>query len=87
MRVTTHWLRYTTLTWVKRSFARAYAGHIHSSTNGNAEVTATYVKATLLEVTTALSTLTGEPPAERRLRSDTAGSSEPPAHRLRFRVL
>jgi integrase len=63
MQVTTHWLRYTTLTWVERSFgyAVARAGHIHGTSNGNAGVTATYVKASLLEVTTALSTLTGEP--------------------------
>jgi integrase/recombinase XerC len=60
--VTTHWLRYTTLTWVKRHFgyavARAYAGHTDSS---NAGTTSTYIRADLHEVATALAALTGEP--------------------------
>ncbi|WP_405166619.1 site-specific integrase [Nocardia sp. NBC_01499] len=60
-RVTTHWLRHTTLTWVERAFgyatARAYAGH-HTRTHGT---TATYVKADLYEIATALATLTQEP--------------------------
>jgi hypothetical protein len=61
--VTTHWLRYTTLTWVERNFsyaiARAYAGHIDNS--GGIGTTATYVQAGIHEVATALSVLTGEP--------------------------
>jgi integrase/recombinase XerC len=60
--VSTHWLRHTTLTWVERNFgyavARAYAGH---TANGNAGTTATYVRAHLPEVATALAALTGEP--------------------------
>jgi integrase/recombinase XerC len=60
--VSTHWLRYTTLTWVERHFgyavARAFAGH--NDTNTDAGSTTTYVRATLEEVTTALAALTGE---------------------------
>ena len=60
--ISTHWLRHTTLTWVERNFgyaiARAYAGH---ADNGNAGTTATYVRASISEVATALATLTGEP--------------------------
>ncbi len=62
--ISTHWLRHTTLTWVERNFglavAHAYAGH----TDGRGDtgtVTMTYVRATLAEVATALSALTGEP--------------------------
>ena len=50
-----------TLTWVERTFgyatARAYAGH-HTCRHGT---TATYVKADLFEIATALSALTQEP--------------------------
>lgn len=59
--ISTHWLRYTTLTWVERHFgyavARAYAGH-----NGRTDfgTTATYVRADLYEVALALATLSGE---------------------------
>lgn len=60
--ITTHWLRHTTLTWVERHFgyavARAYAGH---TDNSNAGTTATYIRADLHEVATALAALTGEP--------------------------
>ncbi|MEU7925063.1 site-specific integrase [Micromonospora sp. NPDC049107] len=60
--VSTHWLRYTTLTWVERAFgyavARAYAGHNNRADNGS---TATYVRAELYEVVLALTVLTGEP--------------------------
>jgi integrase/recombinase XerC len=60
--ISTHWLRHTTLTWVERNFgyavARAYAGHTDS---GNAGTTATYVRASLPEIATALAVLTGEP--------------------------
>ncbi|MGI5243287.1 tyrosine-type recombinase/integrase [Dactylosporangium sp. CA-139066] len=59
--ISTHWLRHTTLTWVERQFgyavAQAYAGHM----SGDASATATYVRATLHEVATALAALTGEP--------------------------
>ncbi|MEV6848866.1 site-specific integrase [Actinoplanes sp. NPDC051411] len=59
--VSTHWLRYTTLTWVERNFgqaiARGYAGH---SDGGPQGVTAIYVRPTLYEIATALSSLTGE---------------------------
>jgi hypothetical protein len=60
-RISMHWLRHTTLTWVERTFspavARAFAGH-SENTGG---VTGTYVKATLEEVATALAAWTGEP--------------------------
>jgi integrase/recombinase XerC len=59
--VSTHWLRYTTLTWVERTFgyavACAFAGHNKRSDTGS---TATYVRADLYEVVLALSALTGE---------------------------
>lgn len=60
--ISTHWLRHTTLTWVERNFgyavARAFAGHTDS---GNAGTTATYVRASLAEIATALAALTAEP--------------------------
>lgn len=60
--VSTHWLRHTTLTWVERNFgyavARAYAGHTDSG--GDAGATATYVRAGVPEVATALSAMTAE---------------------------
>jgi integrase len=60
--ISTHWLRHTTLTWVERNFgyaiARAYAGHTDSN---NAGTTATYVRASLAEIATALAALTAEP--------------------------
>jgi integrase/recombinase XerC len=60
--VTVHWLRYTTLTWVERNFsyavARAYAGHVDVAATIGA--TATYVRAGIREVATALTALTGE---------------------------
>jgi integrase/recombinase XerC len=60
--ISTHWLRYTTLTWVERHYgyavARAYAGHNHRTDTGT---TATYVRADLYETTLALAALTGEP--------------------------
>ena len=63
--ISTHWLRlrHTTLTWVERNFgyavARAYAGH--NDNTSDAGTTATYLRATLEEVPTALAALTGEP--------------------------
>ena len=61
--ISTHWLRHTTLTWVERHFgfavAHAYAGHTSHCRDGSA--TATYVRASLSEVATALAALTGEP--------------------------
>lgn len=60
--VSTHWIRHTTLTWVERNFgyavARAYAGHATGSREPN--TTATYVRANITEVATALAALTGE---------------------------
>jgi integrase/recombinase XerC len=60
--ITTHWLRYTTLTWVERRFgyaiARAYAGH---TSKNDAGTTSTYICADLHEVASALAKLTGEP--------------------------
>jgi integrase len=59
--ISSHWLRHTTLTWVERHFgyavARAYAGHTDS---GNAGATATYIRANIHEVATALAALTRE---------------------------
>lgn len=58
--ITTHWLRHTTISWVERHFgygiARAYAGHVF--TTGPA--TTTYIKASIQEIASALSALTGE---------------------------
>jgi integrase/recombinase XerC len=60
--VSTHWIRHTTLTWVERHFgfatAQAYAGHEDHGRGGKAM--ATYVRAGLPEVATALAALTGE---------------------------
>jgi integrase/recombinase XerC len=62
-RISTHWLRHTTLTWVERNFgyavARAYAGH--SDSGGDTGATSTYVRASPAEVAAALAALTGEP--------------------------
>jgi integrase/recombinase XerC len=48
--ISTHWLRHTTLTWVKRNFgfavAQAYAGHTHGAAAA-VSATSTYVRATL----------------------------------------
>ena len=61
--ISTHWIRHTTLTWVERNFgyavAHAYAGHTDGG--GETSATATYVRANLAEVATALAALTGEP--------------------------
>ena len=64
--VSAGWLRHTTLTWVERNFgfavAEAYAGHEDNSKGPRAMAAmATYVRAGLPEVATALSALTGEP--------------------------
>jgi integrase/recombinase XerC len=60
--ISTHWLRHTTLTWVERTHgyavAQAYAGH--TGGRGGDAVTATYVRASLQEVATALAALVGE---------------------------
>ena len=60
--ISTHWIRHTTLTWVERNFgyatAQAYAGHEDHGRGGRAM--ATYVRAGLPEVATALAALTGE---------------------------
>lgn len=56
--VSAHWLRHTVITWVERTFgyavARAFAGH--SSNSGDVGTTATYIKADLSEVATAVPT-------------------------------
>jgi hypothetical protein len=61
--VSAHWLRHTTLTWVERTdsytVAQAYAGHNGGRIGDGG--TATYVRATLHEVATALAALAGEP--------------------------
>ncbi len=62
--ISTHWIRHTTLTWVERNFgyavAHAYAGHTDGK-GDTGSATSTYVCATLAEIATALSALTGEP--------------------------
>ncbi|MEW2507918.1 site-specific integrase [Amycolatopsis sp. NPDC047767] len=63
--ISTHWLRHTTLTWVERNFgyatAQAFAGHTTPSAASHSSTTATYVKASIHDVATALAALTGEP--------------------------
>jgi len=60
--ISTHWIRHTVLTWVERNFdfavAQAYAGH--EDHGRSARTMATYIRAGLPEVATALSALTGE---------------------------
>ena len=60
--VSMHWIRHTTLTWIERHFgfatAQAYAGHEDHGRGGKAM--ATYVRAGLPEVATALAALTSE---------------------------
>lgn len=60
--ISTHWIRHTTLTLVERNFgyaiARAYAGHTDSGSD--AGITSTYVRASIHEIASALSVLTGE---------------------------
>jgi integrase/recombinase XerC len=60
--ISTHWIRHTTLTWVERNFgfatAQAYAGHEDHGRGGKAM--ATYIRAGLPEVATALAALTSE---------------------------
>jgi integrase/recombinase XerC len=61
-----HWIRHTTLTWVERQFgfavAQAYAGHEDRGRGARSMAAmATYVRAGLPEVATALAALTGEP--------------------------
>jgi hypothetical protein len=80
--ITMHWLRHTTLTWVERNFsyavARAYAGH-EGGLHGTG-ITATYVRADLDEVATALAALTGEPhPLANTTTTDDVRLSRPPA--------
>jgi hypothetical protein len=71
-----HWLRHTTVTWVERNYgyavARAYAGHAEQC-GSDVGSTATYVKATLGGVATALAALTGEP----HPLADITGNEEP----------
>jgi len=61
-----YWIRHTTLTWVERNFgfavAEAYAGHEDNRRGARfMGAMATYVRAGLPEVATALAALTGEP--------------------------
>ncbi|MFG1611047.1 tyrosine-type recombinase/integrase [Actinoplanes sp. NPDC049265] len=76
--VTTHWLRYTTLTWVERTFsyavARAFAGHSGQRDIGT---TITYVHAQLDEVAAAVAVLTGEPHPLAGSRTTAASHSLP----------
>jgi len=76
--ISTHWIRYTTLTWVERNFglavAHAYAGHTGSS-GDTGTVTMTYVRATLAEVCAALAALTGDPHPLAELEGDPHDSA------------
>jgi integrase/recombinase XerC len=60
--VSTHWIRHTVLTWVERHYgfatAQAYAGHEEHGRGGKAM--ATYVRAGLPEVATALAAMSAE---------------------------
>jgi integrase len=72
--ISTHWLRHTTLTWVERHYgygiARAYAGH----TDSTGAATATYIKADLHAVATALAAMTGQPHPLAQLRPQQVGT-------------
>ena len=64
--ISMHWIRHTILTWVERQFgfavAQAYAGHEDRGRGVRSMAAmATYVRAGLPEVATALAALTGEP--------------------------
>jgi integrase/recombinase XerC len=64
--ISMHWIRHITLTWIERQFgfavAQAYAGHEdHGRGARSMAAMATYVRAGLPEVATALAALTGEP--------------------------
>jgi len=64
--ITSHWIRHIILTWVERNFgfavAEAYAGHEDNGRGARSMgAMATYVRAGLPEVATALAALTGEP--------------------------
>ncbi|MFE9580544.1 tyrosine-type recombinase/integrase [Nocardia sp. NPDC006044] len=61
--VTTHWIRYTTLTFVERNFGYAVAQRFgaHAAPSGRAGATLIYVQATIEEVAAAVSALTNEP--------------------------
>ncbi|MEV6276698.1 site-specific integrase [Nocardia sp. NPDC051832] len=61
-RISSHWLRHTTLRWVERNFghsvAKTYAGHAHEHSRG---ATTIYTRAGIEEVAAALAALTCEP--------------------------
>ena len=66
LQVSMYWIRHTILTWVERNFgfavAEAYAGHEDNGRGSRSMgAMATYVRAGLPEVATALAALTGEP--------------------------
>jgi integrase len=79
--VSMHWIRHTILTWVERHFgfavAQAYAGHEDHGRGGRAM--ATYVRAGIPEVATALAALTGEPHplANNAFSPNRSGSASP----------
>ncbi|MEV6557544.1 site-specific integrase [Nocardia sp. NPDC051756] len=89
--VTTHWIRYTTLTFVERNFgyavARAFAAH--ADPTGKSGATLTYVRASIEEVAAAVQMLTDEPhplapdyqEGEQGLLSSAASSLHRPALR------
>jgi hypothetical protein len=77
--ISMHWIRHTILTWVERRFgfavAQAYAGHEDHGQGG--KTMATYVRAGLPEVATALAALTGEPHPLTISAPSPATSTEP----------
>jgi hypothetical protein len=79
--VSIHWLRLTTLTWVERHFgygtARAYAGH----TDATGPATATYIKADLTDVATALAAMTGQPQPDGQHGGPAPGAESHRPHR------
>jgi integrase/recombinase XerC len=84
--VSMHWIRHTILTWVERQFgfavAQAYAGHEdHGRGARSMAAMATYVRAGLPEVATALAALTGEPHPLAVTFSGADGANRPEAAR------
>ncbi|WP_280464786.1 tyrosine-type recombinase/integrase [Nocardia brasiliensis] len=61
--VSTHWIRYTTLTFIERNFGYAVAQQfaVHAAPTGRVGATLTYVGASIEEVAAAVSALTNEP--------------------------
>jgi len=79
LRISIHWVRHATLTYVERQFneatARAYAGHAEPGGTG---ATPVYTSASLTEVAEALVALTGHPhPLARQAPDPLAPADDP----------